>query len=118
MIQFIVICALAFYGSKVTWLEGMLFENMKKRLDLFFGYTEKIGEYTPLSARKWWYGFRKPLYACPMCMPSIWGTISYWVNFWDNNNPIYYLLFMWVLSVFAMTATVYVLMSQFPIEDD
>lgn len=100
MIKFLILVSLALYGSKVLWQEGMILEKPKKWLDSVFGKAL----------------IRKPLYACPPCMASIWGSAAYWINFYDGN-PIWYILAMWPLTVIAISGIVWILLYQFPFDD-
>lgn len=121
MIEFILICSLAFYGFKVAQGEGMIFHSMSEKLTLWFedGYP-----YTRRNTLTYIYkrpifirSLRLPLYDCPKCMPSIWGTVAYWISYYDTTNPLYYLIAMWLLCIFAMVGAVNILMYQFPFDD-
>lgn len=90
----IIILSLALYGTKVTWQEGMIFEKPKLWLDKLFGEAM----------------IRKPLYACPACMPSIWGTLYFWLCTGFTWN-------MWPVFVLACCGTTWILMYQFPFDD-
>lgn len=95
----ILLLSLALYGSKVTWQEGMIFEKPKLWLDEFWG--------------DWL--IRKPLYACPACMPSIWGSVYYWIAAVDKIGPTEF--FYWPVFVLATCGVTWVLMYQFPFDD-
>jgi hypothetical protein len=107
MIEFIIICSLAFYGSKVAQGNGMILYSMSFTLARWF---DRKNRFIRL--------FQYPLYDCPICMPSIWGTIAYWLNIYTERSPTGHDLLLWPLSIFSMSAVVYILMFQFPIDND
>lgn len=118
MIEFIIICSLAFYGWGVTKSEDMIFENTSVTLDKWFGlYEDGFGNDKGIIP-KWLRILRRPLYSCPICMPSIWGSAAYWIINCNAASPWYSLVTFWLLSIFAMSGLVYILISQFPIEYD
>lgn len=97
MLKLILITALALYGSKVLWLEGMIFEKPKLWLDKVFGDSM----------------IRKPLYACPACMASVWGSVIYW---WSVEYS-HYALFFWPVFCISVCGMVWILMYQFPYDE-
>lgn len=121
MIEFIIICSLAFYGAAVTQCEGMIFYNVSKKLDKWFEAEVFLSfyKYGKLQYKRSAFvrSLQYPLYACPKCMPSIWGSAAYWITYYDNSHPIGYLVLMWILSVLAMAGVVNILMYQFPYND-
>lgn len=117
LLALIVITSLALYGSKVTWQEGMIFEKPKLWLDGLFLYRViNLDESYPYpdykKTRTFWRYLSKPLYACPACMPSIWGSITYSINMCDTWN-----IGEMVLFDFATCGLTWVLMWQFPFDD-
>lgn len=121
MIELIVITALALYGTKVTWQEGMIFERLKKWIDFrFAGIIETGGDNPPvvyLDAPRYKIAriFHKPLYGCPACMVSIWGNLIYWnyYNFtWNHATAT-----MWPVFLFATCGLTWIFLTQFPFDD-
>jgi len=107
---------MAFYGWAVTKSKDMIFENLAETLDNWFGiYEDGYGNGKGI-APYWLRFLRRPLYSCSICMPSIWGSAAYWLTYYDNANPVSFLILMWFLSIFAMSGLVYILISQFPVE--
>jgi len=97
MIELIVVTAFFLYGTKVLWQPGMILEKPKLYLDTIIGEGF----------------FRKPLYACPACMASIWGTTA-WVLFrpvsWDAWAG-------WPVFCVAVCGLTWVLLTQFPFDE-
>lgn len=112
MLELIIIVALACYGSKVTWQEGMIFQNLKQKLDdwIEFRYCMRYPK------KSFFHLIRKPLYACPACMPSIWGSIAYWAMNYCTEHIVISII-LWPFSIFAMSAVAWLLMYQFPFDD-
>lgn len=119
----IVITSIALYGSKVTWQEGMIAVPVKRWLDVHLsGYIMKCElfpehgvHYTQQKeCRRYRIGryLSKPLYACPACMASIWGSIIYSLNMSSTWN-----IGEMVLFDFATCGLTWILMWQFPFDD-
>lgn len=97
---------MALYGTKVLFLPGMIFEGVKKWLDWWF--IERGNALT----RK----LSKPLYACPPCMSSIWGSLIYWWSqgfTWNADRVVF-----WLLFIMAACAGTWILLYQFPLDDE
>lgn len=95
MIEPIIITALALYAAGVLQSEGMLLQPLRKWLN---------GKGIPVF-------LAKPLYACPPCMASIWGSIVWFfvgVDFFSVD---------WPLFVFSVCGLTYILIYNFPYDD-
>lgn len=96
---------LALYGTKVLFQPGMILEGPKNWLDMWF--IERGNAFT----RK----LSKPLYACPPCMSSIWGSLVYWWGnsfTWNTDT-----LFFWPVFVLSACAGTWILLYQFPFDE-
>lgn len=115
LLVLIVITSIALYGSKVTWQEGMIFEKPKKLFDwLLFKFIEDVGPPNfaeRIQARIGRY-LSKPLYACPACMVSVWGSMVYYFCVSSTNHIVNYPVFL--LATCGLT---WILMWQFPFDD-
>lgn len=110
----IVITSIALYGSKVTWQEGMVFEKPKKWLDWqFWEKMERPAEWGGSYNKKrhlWGKYLSKPLYACPACMASVWGSIIY-------IHYMHWSVFGLIFFDVAVCGLTWILMWQFPFDD-
>jgi hypothetical protein len=109
MIEFIFICSLAIYGLHVAMQPGMIFH----RLHSFLGYIFEL-KYGNIPFFR---VIRKPLYSCPMCMPSIWGSLAYWITYYGQSHNMLNFLFFWPICILAMSGIIYALIFQFPLDD-
>lgn len=111
MIELIAITALALYGTKVTWQEGMIFEQPKLWLDSVFQVPYEEAE-KPTAWQRTMYYLSKPLYACPACMVSIWGTLIYHFSVSSTWSIPSYITFL-----FSTCGLTWIFLTQFPFDD-
>lgn len=48
----------------------------------------------------------KPLFNCYLCMPSIWGSLGYWLYVGDQIDG-------WIIYVFSLTGFMYIIKLNF-----
>lgn len=72
----IVANSLFIHGFSACFADGMIFGGIAKWIE---GWDKSGNIQVKKRARipKW---LQKPLYACPTCMASIWGTVGYFVG--------------------------------------
>ena len=103
-----IINILVIFGIKTLFADDMLLSDLKYSL---FNLRSKKMFKTPylalgeLDQSKVRFLF-KPLFVCPPCMSSIWGTIG----FFFNDYPIYYL----PVYVFALCGAIYLIIQFMP----
>lgn len=96
MISLITITALALYATGPLQEPGMLLHPLRRWLN-----ARRISSY-----------ISKPLYGCPPCMASVWGSLV-WFFF-----GIDFLSIQWPLFVLATSGLTYLLIYNFPYHDD
>lgn len=95
MIELIAITSLALYATGVLQQEGMLLYPIRQWLD----------------KRNLPYLIAKPLYLCPPCMASIWGSLVWFFV------PGQVFCIGWPLFCLAVCGFTYLLIHNFPFDD-
>ena len=92
---------LCIFGLHVAMMPNMVFGRLRAWLD-----SKITDEY-----------YQKPLYACPKCMSSVWGTIGYLylLNIGHTNYGLYTAIH-WIIWVFALTGAIHLIMEYKPKE--
>jgi len=89
MITYIIILSLCIWGFAALFQEGML--------------LEKLGDFLvppePVRKKDWLErNWHKPVFSCPICMASVWGTISSAYLFTSGRFDSFE---QWIILVFA-----------------
>lgn len=95
MLTLTVITSLALYALGMLQQENMLLHPIRKRLDRI----------------KLPYWLTSPLYSCPPCMSSIWGSGVWFLSVPDP------LCFDWPIFVLSTSAVTYLIIYNFPYND-
>jgi hypothetical protein len=95
------ITILCIFGLHVAMMPNMVFTRLRAFLD-----RKITNEY-----------YRKPLYACPKCMSSVWGSLGF-LHLLSIGLPIHglYIAIYWIIWIFALTGAIHLIMEYRPKE--
>ena len=117
MITIIIISSLICFGLnycyhyEARWAEGYLPEDnyfgnvepMRENREILWFVRFYIGNYINYLFPKSYITITKPLFNCVVCMASVYGSATYWINwyFYTNQDFTYLTVLKWLAVVVA-----------------
>lgn len=97
-----ILASLIIFGIHATTRVRMIFHPLRKKVSELFEFLlyRKLGEYERTTKVAF---ILKPLFDCPACMASVWGTVYYFTI----GSSLPYLVFIFALSGLNWLITMY-----------